>query len=134
MTNMNMAIREIVARAMVNAIELPYAVRLCEGGAEINIPLVGVPCRVIVSVSVLLCAGLRVAGLKLQASQLGSAAWVSAFRQEKVIGAEKPLAFTVTVKFAEAFEAVRFAEFGETDPVGKFVFAKSMSATAAPLA
>lgn len=99
-----------------------------------NIPLVGVPTRLIVSVSVLPWVGLRGCGAKPQLSQFGSAAWVSAFTQEKVIGAEKPLAFTVTVKFAEALEAVRFAEFGETDPVGKFVFPKSISATAAPLA
>ena len=111
MANMSIAIRERVARAIVNAIELPNAGRLCDGGAEINIPLVGVACRVIVRVSVLPCAGLRVVGLKLQASQLGSAAFLSASRQEKVIGAVKP--FTVMVMFAVELDAVRLTALGE---------------------
>jgi hypothetical protein len=134
MANKSIVIRERMARAMLHAIDLPNTGRLCAEGAEMNIPLVGVPTRLIVNVSVLPWVGLRVGGVKSQVSQLGSAVLVSAFWQEKVIGAEKPLAFTVTVKFAVVFEAVRFAEFGETDPVGKFVFAKLISATALPLA
>jgi hypothetical protein len=132
MANMSIAIRDMVARAVVTAIELPYAGRLCDGGAEINIPLVGVACRVIVRVSVLPCAGLRVGGLKVQASQLGSGAWVSAFRQEKVIGAIKP--FTVMVTFAVALDAVRLTALDESVPVGDVDVAKSISATALPLA
>jgi hypothetical protein len=132
MANMTIAIRERVARAIVNAIELPNAGRLCDGGAEINVPLVGVACRVIVRVSVLPCAGLRVVGLKLQASQVGSAAFLSASRQEKVIGAVKP--FTVIVTFAVELDAVRLTALGEIVPVGDVDVAKSISATAAPLA
>jgi hypothetical protein len=97
-------IRHNSANAMLHAIDLPNAGRLCAEGAEMNIPLVGVPWRVIVRASVLPCAGLRVGGLQLQASQLGSAAFLSASRQEKVIGAEKP--FTVIVKFAGPLDAV----------------------------
>jgi hypothetical protein len=125
-------IRHNAANAILHAIELPYAGMLCDGGAEINIPLVGVAWRVIVRVSVLPCAGLRVGGLKLQASQFGSAAFLSASRQEKVIGAEKP--FTVMVKFAGPLDAVRVAALGVIVPVGDVDVPKSISATADPLA
>jgi hypothetical protein len=132
MANMSIVIRARVARVILHAIELPYAGRLCAEGAEMNIPLVGVPCRVIVRVSVLPTAGLRVVGLKLQASQLGSAAFLSASRQEKVIGAVKP--FTVMVKFFGPLVAVKLAVLGVIVPVGDVDVAKLMSATAAPLA
>jgi len=108
--------------------------RLREGDAEMNIALVGVPTREIVRLSVLLWEGLSWGGLKVQVSQLGSAAFVSAFRQEKLIRPEKPLGFTVTVKFADVLDADKLAVVGETEPVGKFVVAKSISATALPLA
>jgi hypothetical protein len=133
MANMSIAIRDMVARAIVTAIGLPYAGRLCDVGAEINIPLVGVPCRVMVRVSVLLCVGSRGCGVKLHASQLGSGAlFLSASRQEKVIGAVKP--FTVMVTFAVALDAVRLTALDESVPVGEVDVAKSMSATALPLA
>jgi len=132
MANKSIVIRERVTRVILHAIDLPNTGRLCAEGAEINIPLVGVPCRVMVNVSVLPTAGLRVGGLKLQASQLGSAAFLSASRQEKVIGAVKP--FTVMVTFAVALDAVRLTALEESVPVGDVDVAKSISATALPLA
>lgn len=126
-----MPIRQSAANARLQATGLPYPGRTCEEGAERNMLLVGVPTREIVRVSVVLWEGSSGCGLKLQLSQLGSAAFVSAFRQEKVIGPEKPL--TVMVTFCEGVAADRVAIAGETEPVGKLVVAKSISATALPL-
>jgi hypothetical protein len=129
---MSTAMRPIVAKAILHTISGPNSGRLRDVGGERRSELVGVPCRLIVKVSVLLCAGSRGCGLKLQASQLGSGAFLSASRQEKVIGLEKP--FTVTVKFAEVLVAVRLAVLGVIEPVGNVEVAKSISATPDPLA
>lgn len=133
-TSMVMVISRRAVRAVLHARGRLYAGRLREDGAERNMLLVGVPTREIFRVSVLLWVGSRGCGLKVQVSQLGRAAPVSALMQEKVIGPGKPAWLTVTVKFADAFDAERLAELGEIEPVGKVAVAKSISAIALPLA
>lgn len=128
------AISQTAANAALHPTGRAYPGRPREEGAETNMLLVGVPTREIVRVSVLPWAGLRGCGEKLQVSQPGNAAPVSAFMQEKVIGPERPLGLSVTVKLAEALDADRLAELGETEPVGKLGVAKLRSATALPLA
>jgi hypothetical protein len=117
---------------MLHAIDLPNAGRLCAEGAEMNIPLVGVPWRVIVRASVLPCAGLRVGGLQLQASQLGSAAFLSASRQEKGDRRGKAVHGNSEIRWAAGCR--RLAAVGVIVPVGEVDVAKLMSATALPLA
>ena len=101
-----------------------------------NMLLVGVPCRVNVSVSVVLCEVSSCFGLNEHPSQLGS--WpfdfASVFTQENVIGPGNPVLLTVMLTFALVASGVRFTVVGENEPVGKAVVAKSISATALPLA
>lgn len=136
MASIVMEIRQNAAKARLATIGLPYIGRLREGGAEMNMLLVGVPIRVNVSVSVIPCAVLSGCGLNMHVSQLGS--WpfdfASVFTQENVIGPEKPVLLTVMLTFALVVVGVRFTVVGESEPVGKAVVAKSMSATALPLA
>jgi hypothetical protein len=134
MKSATIAVNESMAKTSVKAAGMLYGGVLGGRGADSNMPLVGVPARVMVNMSVLLCVGLRVGGEKLQVNHAGSAALVSASIQENVIGPEKPPGFTVTVNCWDRFEADKLAELGETEPVGKPVTAKLMSATAFALA
>ena len=84
-------IRKRATIAILHAIGLPESGMTCEEGADINMLAVGVPVRVNVRVSVVLCAVLSVGGLNVHVSQLGSVAeFVSTSKQENVIGPEKP--------------------------------------------
>jgi hypothetical protein len=89
--------------------------RLGDCGAEMK-AAVGVPVREIVKASVAVCAELICLGLKAQVSQDGSAAPVSPFIQKNETVPVKLLGFTVTVKLALGFAAVKLAEVGETEP------------------
>jgi hypothetical protein len=110
-------IRHSAAKAMLHAIGLPNAGRLCEEGGEVSTPLVGVAPRITVHVVELPWERLSGCGLKLlQESQLGGAPPVSASRQERVTDPEKLLGFTVMVKVAVEFAAERLAELGEIEP------------------
>jgi hypothetical protein len=85
------AIRPNAANPILNATGLPKSGRMCEEGPETNMLVVGVPVRVNVRVSVVLCAVLSVGGLNVHVSQLGSVEeFVSTSKQEKVTGPEKP--------------------------------------------
>src|SRR5580704_6435640 len=108
---------------------------MCEEGPETNMLVVGVPARVNVRVSVWLCAVLRVGGLNVHVSQLGSVEeLVSTSKQEKVTGPEKPFWLSVMVTAAVKAVGDRLTALDEREPVGKAVVAKSISATALPLA
>lgn len=104
---------------MIHAVGPDSGGKLCSCRVQMNAG-VGVALRWICNVVVVVCAGLIWPGVKLQASQFGSHAPVSAFRHENETVPAKLLWFTVTLKLALGLAAVKVAEVGETEP-GEFV-------------
>jgi hypothetical protein len=90
MANMSITIREIVVSAMAIAIGLPNSGRLRDKGGATRIELVGVPTRAMVNESVVVpCVVSICGGVKVQLSQLGSAAPVSPSAQKNVTVPER---------------------------------------------
>jgi hypothetical protein len=90
MANMSIAIRERVARVRLHVIGLSKAGRLRDEDGERRMELVGVPTRVMVNESVVVpCVVSICGGVKVQLSQLGSAAPVSPSAQKNVTVPER---------------------------------------------